>query len=83
MFKARAGGVLVVGLSDENLERLRKGQSIVIHRHEVDNHEPIEQVLLFSKPTEREMFEYLKAEGLIAPDQEYVEVPSYKDKPLN
>ena len=82
MMKARAGNLVLVGLSDKNLEELRKGNPIAVHVKELGGDEPIEQLVFFSKPTERDMFDYLKAQGLLPPDLEYTEQPSHRKGPL-
>lgn len=55
------GRTVILGLSDENWERLRLGQPIPVNLREMDPELPPLTVLLIGGPTERAMYEDLRA----------------------
>lgn len=57
MLKARAGGLLVVGLSEENIRRLQADQPIYFETNAVGftGNEHIERILIFAGKDEQDM----------------------------
>jgi hypothetical protein len=54
---------LGMGLSDENIRKLREGKPIVIHLSELDLPYDL-QIFLFTGPTEQDMVDMLKEIGV-------------------
>lgn len=67
MIKARAGEVVIFGLSERNLELLRKGMPIKINMTELGL---TGTILIFYGKTEEAMYEELKE--LVGPETKYV-----------
>jgi hypothetical protein len=58
MIKAKKGNLLILGLSDENMERLKKGEPIKFNLNELGAGD--QDVLIFNGRTEQSMYEEMK-----------------------
>lgn len=58
MIKAKTSKGIILGLSDENLERLKAGQPIVFNLSELGL--PDNEVMIFNGKTEQDMYVSLK-----------------------
>lgn len=59
MIKAKQGNLIVLGLSDANLERLKAGEPIKFNLQELSMGDI--DVLIFNGPDEQKMYEMMKA----------------------
>lgn len=67
--KGDGKATLLLGLSHENLKRLREGLPIVIKAAELQIEETlVEQIFIFSGENEDTMLEEFRKRGLIGPD---------------
>lgn len=66
MLKARAGDVVFLGLSDENLKRLKAGQPIKFAGADLKL-EGVATVLIFNAPTEADLERLLRDQGYVIP----------------
>lgn len=66
MLKARAGDVVLLGLSDENLKRLKAGQPIKFAGADL-RLEGVANVIIFNAPTEADMEQLLIDQGYKVP----------------
>lgn len=58
MIKAKKGNMIILGLSDENIERLKSGQPIKFNLKELGLSDM--EVLIFNGKTEQVMYEMIK-----------------------
>lgn len=66
MMKARVGDLVLLGLSDENLKRLKAGQPIKFAGEDVKL-PGVKTVLIFNAPTEAHMEQLRRDHGYIIP----------------
>lgn len=59
MLKMRNGGLVVLGLSDLNLERLREGKPIMFDGSEL-HLEGVDKLAIFYGPTEADMLQMIE-----------------------
>lgn len=79
MLKARAGKILVIGLSEVNIERLREGKPVHFYTQEVGFvGGGVEQIFIFTGKDEQEMKRQFSE--LIGPDTD-VKDTSRKPRP--
>jgi hypothetical protein len=62
------GGALLLGVDEENVRRLKDGKPIHVFQAEVDNGEPITQVVVCYGRTLADIVVEFKKEGLLPPD---------------
>lgn len=65
MIKALKGNLIILGLSDENLDRLKKDQPIKFNLNELGLSDY--EVLIFNGKTEQEMQKMMMEVGLVHP----------------
>lgn len=70
MRKRNGRRVFGMGLSDVNVDRLKRGQPILVQLDQLDEAFPAE-VVIFHGTTERAIEDKLMAYGLIGPETEY------------
>lgn len=66
MLKARAGDLVLIGLSDENLKRLKEGKPIKFPGADLKL-EGVGNVVIFNAPTEADMERLLVEQGYSIP----------------
>jgi hypothetical protein len=66
MLKARAGDLVILGLSDENLKRLKAGQPIKFAGADL-RLDGVQTVLIFNAPTEADMERLMREQGYVIP----------------
>jgi len=68
MIKARIGTILVLGIDANNVERMKRGSPLHMHKSECDNGEPIETIIVTYGETLQAIVEDFKRHDMLPPD---------------
>jgi len=73
MIRLRSGGLLLVGIDSNNVEKLKAGFPLQINVAEADNGEPVTFIVVTYGATLTDVVNQLKAEGVLPPDLPFQE----------
>lgn len=73
MIRLRSGGLLLVGIDSNNVDKLRQGYPLQVKIAEADNGEPVTEIVVAYGETLTDLVNELKLQGVLPPDMPFEE----------